>query len=102
MPLLVSEPSSSGSPSFAAPGESNVTDGFLLTAAQWEAATSSCPPLDRRPILSTQSQIVPESARLTNLACAKCGSAEVRRLSLIYQEGLAIINTSSQTSGAAF
>jgi len=52
--------------------------------------------------MSTESQIVPESARLTNLACAKCGSAEVRRLSLIYQEGLAIINTSSQTSGAAF
>ncbi|HUQ82287.1 MAG TPA: hypothetical protein VM076_14140 [Gemmatimonadaceae bacterium] len=52
--------------------------------------------------MPTQSQIVPESARLSNLACTKCGSAEVRRLSLIYQEGLAIINTSSQTSGAAF
>src|SRR5687768_14633126 len=77
-------------------------DGFPLTPAQWEVATPSCPTLDRRPIMSTESQIVPESARLTNLACAKCGSAEVRRLSLIYQEGLAIINTSSQTSGAAF
>ena len=52
--------------------------------------------------MSTQSQIVSESARLTSLACTKCGSAEVRRLSLIYQEGLAIINTTSQSSGAAF
>ena len=52
--------------------------------------------------MPTQSQIVPETARLSNLACTKCGSAEVRRLSLIYSEGLAIINTNSQTSGAAF
>jgi hypothetical protein len=52
--------------------------------------------------MPTQSRIVPESAQLSNLACTKCGSAEVRRLALIYNEGLAIINTSSQTSGAAF
>lgn len=52
--------------------------------------------------MPTQTQLVPDSTRLTNLACIKCGSVEVRRLSLIYQEGLAIINTSSQTSGAAF
>jgi hypothetical protein len=37
-----------------------------------------------------------------NLACPKCTSTEVRKLSLIYNEGLSIINTVSQGSGAAF
>jgi hypothetical protein len=35
------------------------------------------------------------------LACPKCTSAEVRKLSLIYNEGLSIINTVSQGSGMA-
>ena len=52
--------------------------------------------------MPTHTQLVPEPVTLTNLACTKCGSAEVRRLSLIYNEGLAIINTTSNTSGAAF
>jgi hypothetical protein len=52
--------------------------------------------------MSLQTQIVPEPARITNLACAKCGAAEVRRLSLIYQEGLSTINTQSQTMGQSF
>ena len=52
--------------------------------------------------MSTQTRIVPNPEQLTSLACTQCGSAEVRRLSLIYQEGLAIINTRSQGSGVAF
>jgi hypothetical protein len=36
------------------------------------------------------------------LACPKCTSAEVRKLSLIYNEGLSIINTVSSGSGTAF
>jgi hypothetical protein len=60
------------------------------------------PNLDHAPAMPTQTSIVHESVRLTNLACTKCGTEEVRRLSLIYEEGLAIINTRSQSSGAAF
>jgi len=52
--------------------------------------------------MSLQTKIVPEPARMTNLACTKCGAAEVRRLSLIYQEGLSTINTQSQTMGSSF
>jgi hypothetical protein len=52
--------------------------------------------------MPTQTRIVPEAATLSGLACTKCGSAEVRRLSLIYNEGLAIINTTSASSGVAF
>jgi len=37
-----------------------------------------------------------------NLTCPKCTSTEVRKLSLIYNEGLSIINTVSQGTGAAF
>ena len=36
-----------------------------------------------------------------NLACPKCTSTEVRKLSLIYNEGLSIINTVSQGTGVA-
>jgi hypothetical protein len=35
------------------------------------------------------------------LACPKCSSPEVRKLSLIYNEGLSIINTVSHGSGVA-
>ena len=52
--------------------------------------------------MSTQTRIVPNPEQLSSLACTQCGSAEVRRLSLIYEEGLAIINTRSQGSGVAF
>jgi len=52
--------------------------------------------------MSLQTHIVTEPARITNLACTKCGAAEVRRLSLIYQEGLSTINTQSQTMGSSF
>jgi len=51
--------------------------------------------------MSLQSHPVPE-ARTINIGCPKCGSAEARRLSLIYQEGLSIINTSSSTVGSGF
>lgn len=34
------------------------------------------------------------------LACPKCTSAEVRKLSMIYKEGLSIINTTTQSSGS--
>jgi hypothetical protein len=43
--------------------------------------------------------------RTMNLACPKCTSQEVRKLSLIHNEGLSIINTQSQTvafGGGAF
>ena len=36
-----------------------------------------------------------------NLACPKCTSTEVRKLSLIYNEGLSTINTVSQGTGVA-
>ena len=36
-----------------------------------------------------------------SLECPKCTSTEVRRLSLIYQEGLSTINTQSTTVGSA-
>lgn len=36
-----------------------------------------------------------------DLACPKCSSPEVRKLSLIYNEGLSIINTVSHGTGAA-
>jgi hypothetical protein len=52
--------------------------------------------------MSLQTNFVPEPARMTNLACTKCGAVEVRRLSLIYQEGLSTINTQSQTMGSSF
>jgi hypothetical protein len=52
--------------------------------------------------MSLQTNIVPDAARITNLACTKCGAGEVRRLSLIYQEGLSTINTQSQTMGSSF
>jgi hypothetical protein len=52
--------------------------------------------------MSTQTRIVPEAERLQSLACTQCGSTEVRRLSLIYEEGLAIISTQSQTAGVGF
>ena len=37
-----------------------------------------------------------------DLACPKCTSTEVRKLSLIYNEGLSMVNTVSHGSGAAF
>lgn len=40
--------------------------------------------------------------RTSSLGCPKCASAEVRRLSLIYQEGLSTINTNSSTVGGGF
>src|SRR6185503_16917961 len=54
--------------------------------------------------MSTQTQIVPEPERLNSIACTKCGSAEVRRLSLIYEEGLSHSASQSQTAfgGAGF
>jgi hypothetical protein len=52
--------------------------------------------------MPTHTQIILEPATLTNLGCTKCGSTEVRRLSLIYNEGLAIINTTSNSTGQAF
>ena len=54
--------------------------------------------------MSTQTRIVPEPERLDSIACTKCGSAEVRRLSLIYEEGLSHSATQSQTAfgGASF
>ena len=54
--------------------------------------------------MSTQTRIVPEPERLNSIACTKCGSSEVRRLSLIYEEGLSHSATQSQTAfgGAAF
>lgn len=36
-----------------------------------------------------------------DLACPKCNTSEVRKLSMIYNEGLSIINTVSHGSGAA-
>ena len=36
-----------------------------------------------------------------DLACPKCSTTEVRKLSLIYNEGLSIINTVSHGTGAA-
>jgi hypothetical protein len=48
--------------------------------------------------MSTQTQIVPEPERLNSIACTKCGSAEVRRLSLIYEEGLSHSAGQSQTA----
>src|SRR5262245_26473782 len=54
--------------------------------------------------MPTQTRIVPEPQRLESIACTKCGSSEVRRLSLIYEEGLSHSATQSQTAfgGAAF
>ena len=52
--------------------------------------------------MPTQTRIVPNPEQLTSLACTQCGSDQVRRLSLIYEEGLAIINTQSHGSGVAF
>jgi hypothetical protein len=37
-----------------------------------------------------------------DLACPKCASSEVRKLSLIYNEGLSTINTQSMSAGSAF
>ena len=54
--------------------------------------------------MSTQTRIVPEPGRLNSIACTKCGSSEVRRLSLIYEEGLSHSASQSQTAfcGAGF
>lgn len=52
--------------------------------------------------MTMPSPIVPDPPRLNNLACIKCGATEVRRLSLIYQEGLSTISTQSQTMGSSF
>jgi len=54
--------------------------------------------------MSTQTRIVPEPERLDAVSCKQCGSAEVRRLSLIYEEGLSHSATQSQTAfgGASF
>ncbi|MEO8199670.1 MAG: hypothetical protein ABI679_04030 [Gemmatimonadota bacterium] len=37
-----------------------------------------------------------------NLACPKCTSNEVRKLSMIYNEGLSIINAQTSTVGSGF
>lgn len=37
-----------------------------------------------------------------SIECPKCGATEVRKLSLIYDEGLSTINTQSQTVGFGF
>ena len=37
-----------------------------------------------------------------NLACPKCGASEVRKLSLIYDEGRSTIQTQSQSVGVGF
>ena len=54
--------------------------------------------------MSTQTRIVPEPERLQSLACTQCGSTEVRRLSMIYEEGLSQSASQSQTAfgGAGF
>jgi hypothetical protein len=39
---------------------------------------------------------------MLTLACPKCGASEVRKLSLIYDEGRSTIRTQSQTVGAGF
>jgi len=54
--------------------------------------------------MSTQTRIVPEPERLDSIACKSCGSSQVRRLSMIYEEGLSHSATQSQTAfgGAGF
>ena len=48
--------------------------------------------------MSTQTRIVPEPERLQSLACTQCGGTEVRRLSMIYEEGLSHSASQSQTA----
>jgi len=48
--------------------------------------------------MPTQTRIVSEPDRLDAIACTKCGSSQVRRLSLIYEEGLSHSASQSQTA----